>query len=129
MNPKTVAILPVLDLNMPLTMSLVWRRDNTSPLLARFMKDVRCYAQPLAVVRRFDTSPRAPTIAKLLNETLFTSLAQARVVHARTLDSNGRHLPSSPSRSIRFGAFIPRKATDCSWFVPGRVLAKTGKKP
>jgi putative transposase len=50
---------------------------------------------------------------ELLNETLFTPLAQARVawgvsgrittVHARTLDSDGRHLPSSPSPSIRAG--------------------------
>ena len=47
--PKTVAILPVLDLNMPLTMSLVWRRDNTSPLLARFIEDVRCLPEVRAV--------------------------------------------------------------------------------
>jgi DNA-binding transcriptional LysR family regulator len=47
--PKIVAILPVLDLNMPLTMSLVWRRDNTSPLLARFIEDVRCLPEVRAV--------------------------------------------------------------------------------
>jgi DNA-binding transcriptional LysR family regulator len=47
--PKTVAILPVLDLNMPLTLSLAWRRDNTSPLLARFIEDVRCLPEVRAV--------------------------------------------------------------------------------
>src|SRR6266478_4801843 len=39
--PKGVLILPVVDLNLPLPMSLVWRRDNSSPLLARFVADVR----------------------------------------------------------------------------------------
>jgi hypothetical protein len=34
-------ILPVVDLNMPLTLALVWRRDNASPLLASFIADVR----------------------------------------------------------------------------------------
>jgi DNA-binding transcriptional LysR family regulator len=40
-SPRTVAILPVVDLNMPLALSLAWRRDNTSPLLARFVDEVR----------------------------------------------------------------------------------------
>jgi DNA-binding transcriptional LysR family regulator len=40
-SPKTVAILPVVDLNMPLALSLAWRRDNTSPLLTRFVDEVR----------------------------------------------------------------------------------------
>src|SRR5712664_2905516 len=39
--PKGVLILPVVDLNLPLPMSLVWRKDNSSPLLARFVADVR----------------------------------------------------------------------------------------
>ena len=39
--PERVVILKVLDLNMPLPMALVWRRDNTSPLLANFIADVR----------------------------------------------------------------------------------------
>jgi len=39
--PKSVVILPVADLNMPLTLDLAWRRDNISPLLARFVDEVR----------------------------------------------------------------------------------------
>jgi DNA-binding transcriptional LysR family regulator len=39
--PKTVVIRPVVDLNMPLTLTLSWRRDNTSPLLVRFVGEVR----------------------------------------------------------------------------------------
>ena len=39
--PESVLILPVVDLNMPLTLVLVWKRDNTSPLLANFIAEVR----------------------------------------------------------------------------------------
>ena len=39
--PKTVVIRRVVDLNMPLTLALSWRRNNTSPLLARFVGEVR----------------------------------------------------------------------------------------
>src|SRR5260221_183164 len=39
--PESVVILPVVDLNVPLTLTLVWRRDNASPLLQRFIEDVR----------------------------------------------------------------------------------------
>jgi DNA-binding transcriptional LysR family regulator len=39
--PDSVVILPVVDLNMPLTLALVWRKDNTSPLLASFIAEVR----------------------------------------------------------------------------------------
>jgi DNA-binding transcriptional LysR family regulator len=39
--PDGVVILPIIDLDMPLPLSLVWRKDNTSPLLARFVADVR----------------------------------------------------------------------------------------
>jgi DNA-binding transcriptional LysR family regulator len=39
--PETVVILSVVDLNMPLTLALAWRRDNASPLLANFIADVR----------------------------------------------------------------------------------------
>ena len=39
--PKTVVIRPVVDLKMPLTLALSWRRDNTSPLLALFINEVR----------------------------------------------------------------------------------------
>jgi DNA-binding transcriptional LysR family regulator len=39
--PQTVAVLPVVDLNMPVSLALAWKRDNTSPLLARFIDEVR----------------------------------------------------------------------------------------
>jgi DNA-binding transcriptional LysR family regulator len=39
--PGTVAILPVVDLNVPLMLALAWRRDNSSPLLAKFISDVQ----------------------------------------------------------------------------------------
>ena len=39
--PRTVAVLPVVDLNMPVSLALAWKRDNTSPLLVRFIDEVR----------------------------------------------------------------------------------------
>jgi DNA-binding transcriptional LysR family regulator len=50
--PKTVVIQPVVDLNIPLTLTLSWRRDNTSPLLARFVGEVRRLPAVRAVNRR-----------------------------------------------------------------------------
>jgi DNA-binding transcriptional LysR family regulator len=39
--PESVVISPVVDLNLPLRLALVWRKDNTSPLLANFVAEVR----------------------------------------------------------------------------------------
>ena len=39
--PESVVILPVVDLNMPLTLTLVWKKDNSSPLLANFIAEVQ----------------------------------------------------------------------------------------
>jgi DNA-binding transcriptional LysR family regulator len=39
--PEGVVILSVVDLDMPLPLALVWRRDNTSPLLANFIAEVQ----------------------------------------------------------------------------------------
>jgi DNA-binding transcriptional LysR family regulator len=39
-SPATVAILPVVDLNVTLRLTLAWRRDNASPLLASFIGEV-----------------------------------------------------------------------------------------
>jgi DNA-binding transcriptional LysR family regulator len=39
--PKSVVIMPVVDLNLPLPLSLAWRKDNSSPLLASFVGEVR----------------------------------------------------------------------------------------
>jgi hypothetical protein len=38
--PPGVVLLPVEDLNLPLPMSLIWRKGNVSPLLAKFVADV-----------------------------------------------------------------------------------------
>src|SRR4029077_20743963 len=47
--PETVAILPVVDLNVPLRLALACRRDNTSPLLARFIGEVQRLPEVRAV--------------------------------------------------------------------------------
>jgi DNA-binding transcriptional LysR family regulator len=39
--PESVVIVSVVDLDMPLPLGLVWRRDNTSPLLANFIGEVQ----------------------------------------------------------------------------------------
>ena len=39
--PQGVVVLPVIDLNLQLPLSLVWRKDNVSPLLGKFVADVR----------------------------------------------------------------------------------------
>jgi DNA-binding transcriptional LysR family regulator len=39
--PNSVVIMSVVDLNMPLTLALAWRKDNTSPLLASFVGEVQ----------------------------------------------------------------------------------------
>ncbi|HWX56823.1 MAG TPA: LysR family transcriptional regulator [Verrucomicrobiae bacterium] len=43
--PAAVVLLPVVDLDLPLTVSLVWRKDNASPLLAKFVADVQALAE------------------------------------------------------------------------------------
>jgi DNA-binding transcriptional LysR family regulator len=50
-RPKSVVIVSVLDMDLPQELSLAWRKDNRSPLLARFVADVECYAE----VRRVST--------------------------------------------------------------------------
>jgi len=39
--PQGVVVLPVMDLNLQLPLALVWRKDNVSPLLAKFVADVK----------------------------------------------------------------------------------------
>jgi len=39
--PDGVVMLPVADLNLSLPFSLVWRKDNVSPLLENFVEDVK----------------------------------------------------------------------------------------
>jgi hypothetical protein len=37
--------MPVTDLNVRLPFALVWRKDNNSPLLAKFVADVKSMVQ------------------------------------------------------------------------------------
>lgn len=39
--PESVVVLPVTDLRLTLSLALVWRKNNTSALLARFVAEVR----------------------------------------------------------------------------------------
>jgi len=48
--PESVVVLPVPDLNLPLPLALIWRKDNVSPLLGKFVTDVR----QLPEVKAFD---------------------------------------------------------------------------
>src|SRR5882672_8472310 len=50
--PESVALLPVMDLDLPLPFALVWRKDNVSPLLARFVTDVRLLPEVEAFSKR-----------------------------------------------------------------------------
>jgi DNA-binding transcriptional LysR family regulator len=50
--PEGVVITTVVDLDMPLPLALVWRRDNTSPLLANFIEEVPRLADVRAVKKR-----------------------------------------------------------------------------
>jgi DNA-binding transcriptional LysR family regulator len=38
--PKGVALVPIADLNVKVTFSLIWRKDNKSPLLQNFLAHV-----------------------------------------------------------------------------------------
>src|ERR1700722_10659701 len=44
--PEGVVVLSITDLNMPLPLALAWRRNNTSPLLANFLAEVRSLPGP-----------------------------------------------------------------------------------
>jgi DNA-binding transcriptional LysR family regulator len=49
--PKNVLLRPIVDLVLPITFSLAWRKENTSPLLARFVADVRQLPEVRALSR------------------------------------------------------------------------------
>jgi DNA-binding transcriptional LysR family regulator len=50
--PESVVLLTVTDLKLPLPFALVWRRDNASALLAKFVADVRSLPAVEAFTRR-----------------------------------------------------------------------------
>ena len=43
--PSGVELMPVTDFNVLLPFALVWRKDNNSPLLAKFVADVKSMVQ------------------------------------------------------------------------------------
>jgi DNA-binding transcriptional LysR family regulator len=44
--PRGVTLLPVVDLKFPLPFYLIWRKDNQSPLLQRFVAQVQSLVRP-----------------------------------------------------------------------------------
>jgi DNA-binding transcriptional LysR family regulator len=50
--PTGVVLLPVTDLKLPLPFALIWRKDNLSPLLAKFVEDVRSLPEVKAFANR-----------------------------------------------------------------------------
>jgi DNA-binding transcriptional LysR family regulator len=50
--PEGVVIVSIADLDMPLPLALAWRRDNTSPLLANFIAEVRSMADVRALAKK-----------------------------------------------------------------------------
>ncbi len=59
--PKDVVLRRVVDLRLPITISLIWRKDSGSPLLARLVADVRrlveTRALPCTANRGVDSIP------------------------------------------------------------------------
>jgi DNA-binding transcriptional LysR family regulator len=50
--PESVALLPVIDLKLPLPFALIWQKDNASPLLEKFVADVRLLPEVEAYSKR-----------------------------------------------------------------------------
>src|SRR6266478_6093824 len=50
--PESVALLPVTDLKLPVPFALIWRKDNASPLLEKFVADVRLLPEVEAYSKR-----------------------------------------------------------------------------
>jgi len=44
-HPPGVSLLRVTDLNLRLPIALIWRKDNTSPLLTNFTADVKALVE------------------------------------------------------------------------------------
>jgi DNA-binding transcriptional LysR family regulator len=50
--PERVVILSITDPNMPLPTAFAWRKDNTSPFLARFIADVQRFPDVQALSKK-----------------------------------------------------------------------------
>jgi DNA-binding transcriptional LysR family regulator len=59
--PVSVVLLSVMDLHLSLPFSLVWRKENISPLLAKFVVGVRQLSEAEAFVQRGELRSRGPT--------------------------------------------------------------------
>ncbi len=44
--PRAVTLLPVADLDLPIPIYLIWRKDDPSPLLQRFVAQVGAILRP-----------------------------------------------------------------------------------
>jgi DNA-binding transcriptional LysR family regulator len=44
--PKGVALVPIVDLKLPVIFSMIWRKDNKSPLLQKFVAQVGAVVDP-----------------------------------------------------------------------------------
>ncbi|HEV2495747.1 MAG TPA: LysR family transcriptional regulator [Terriglobia bacterium] len=47
--PRGVALLPIVDLNLKVSFSLIWRKDNKSPLLQKFVAQVEALGRKTSV--------------------------------------------------------------------------------
>ena len=50
--PESVVLVSVTDLKLPLPFALIWRKDNDSPLLARFVENVRRLPEVVEFAKR-----------------------------------------------------------------------------
>ena len=55
--PESVVVLPVTDLRLPLPLALIWRKDNVSPLLAKFVADVRQLPEVRSIYKTLKIEP------------------------------------------------------------------------
>ena len=56
--PESVVVLPVTDLRLPLPLALIWRKDNVSPLLAKFVADVRQLPEVRSIYKTLKIEPK-----------------------------------------------------------------------
>jgi hypothetical protein len=83
-----VVILPVTDLNVTFPFALMWRKDNSSPLLAKFTADVKSMVEQRdrkgetrVKALMADSGERAVT-----SENILTSPAEARAALVTRVD-------------------------------------------
>src|SRR6266404_6425512 len=50
--PRGVALVPVADMNVRLSFNLIWKKDNTSPLLQKFVAQVEALGRKKSVASR-----------------------------------------------------------------------------